>query len=244
MKKFLRNFFILLILLGVGVVCYVAYLGFFPRFSSLLGSSKQRDLGIRFSENEYKAYEQKSKAIHVLVKEPVSADKSIRFEGTNKVNDNFLPEEISAYLSMSPWKYMPLSDTQVQIDNDGNVQLSAYLRTDRLSGFVQAVGGATTSRADVENALSFVNKLGSNPPLYAKFKADVTENNLKVTLFSLQIGRFNIPLVKLHAEEGVNALGNFIMQNIPGFYAKSVTFSESKMHFEGNLPAKILVSPK
>jgi hypothetical protein len=228
-----------------GGIAYAGYLGFILAISKVLGTNSVRDLGVSYTEQDFKSYTQKSKETYSADIDPKTPpSQSIVFIGSNEIKSIFNQEEISARLGLAKWKYMPLSDTQVRIDSNGTVEVSAFLETENLPGFISAVGGTDFSPEELKTATDILGRLGSRPPLYTKFKAEVTNNELTTSIETLQLGRLNLPLDKLEANKTFGALGTYIMGNVEGFYAKSVRFENGAMNFEGTAPAQIQVVSK
>ena len=235
--KFLLLVIVVTILAGVA---FAAYLGFVPGLSKYFGIAKPKDLGVTYSKQDYDTYLKKAGFTVETVKEPKNG-KSIEFSGKSAVSQTFSQEEISGRLNYSQWKYMLISNTQIRINNDGTVEMSANLNTDKLTGFIQAVGGGSYSGEEIEKAKGILNKLPPNLPVYAKFTAEVKNNKADISVQALQIGHFTIPLDKIGGDAAVEAVTDHIFEIVPGFYAEQVSFSDGKMQFKGSAPNKVLV---
>jgi len=230
---------IILIILSVGIL---GYFGFVPVLSTVFGSDKPRDLGIKYTEKQYLDYVAKSKTEIVALNENVSPQESIIYSGKTDLTQSFTQEEISARLNYSKWKYMPVKNVQLKINNDGTVEFSAVVVYERLSGFIAREGAGQYSKADVEKGLSYIKLIGRDFPVYAKFKASINNNQLSESTESIEVGRFSIPLEKINANSVIKSVSENIMRKVSGFYAKTVNFENGKMNFDGSVPERINVA--
>lgn len=236
--KLLQFVFSFVFLVIVGAVLILGYFGFIPVVSSLMGADKPKDLGVRYTKEQYNTYIQKTKAEVVYVKGPISPDKSLVYSGKKNLTQSFTQEEISSRLNYSRWKYMPVGNIQIRINSDGSVEFSGNVLMDRLPGFIQREGMGQYSMADVEKGLTYIKLLKVNPPLYVKFNGTVASNNLALSVQKITVGKFNVPLDVVHANETAVSVYSSIASRVTGFYAKSVSFSNGQMSFDGTAPEK------
>jgi hypothetical protein len=229
--------FVLIILL-VGTL---GYFGFIPVLSSVFGSDKPRDLGVKYTEKQYLDYTEKAATQITTTNEAVSPENSLTYSGTKDLKQGFTQEEISARLNYSKWKYMPVKNVQIKIDQDGSVEFSGIVVYDRLGGFIEREGAGQYSKADIDKGLNYIKLIGRDFPVYAKFKASINNNQLTENIQTIEVGRFSIPLKTVNADSVVVSVSQSIMGKVPGFYAKSVSFENGKMNFEGNVPEKEIV---
>ncbi len=239
--RFLLFLISLLFLIFIGAFLYLSYLGFVPVVSTVLGTDKPRNLGIGYSEKEFRSYVIKAGTQIIEMTNPTDATHSIRYEGKRDLTESFTQEEISARLNYARWRYMPVTNTQVKIHDDGTIEFSGTVLMDRLDGFIARVGMGRYSRADVEKGLSYIGLLKINPPIYAKAKASVTDNKPSISVENIQVGKFNVPLGTVRANEVVTAIAQTIITQVDGLYAKSTTFSNGKMNFTGTVPERMIV---
>ncbi len=239
--KFLLFLISLLFLIFVGAFLYLSYLGFVPVVSTVLGTDKPKNLGVGYSKKEFRSYVIKAGTQIIEMTDPTDAAHSIRYEGRKDLTESFTQEEISARLNYATWRYMPTTNTQVLIHDDGTIEFSGTVLMNRLDGFIARVGMGKYSRADVEKGLSYIGLLKVNPPIYAKAKASVTDNKPSISVENIQVGKFNVPLGTVHANEVVTAITQTIMSQVDGLYAKSVSFANGKMNFTGTVPERMTV---
>lgn len=239
--KLVKLLFCFVLALTIGGFCLLVYLGFVPYVSTILGTDRPKNLGIGYSQKEFIAYVNKAGTKIIEMTEPADAAHSIRYSGKFDLKESFTQEEISARLNYALWKYMPVTNTQVKIHGDGTIEFSGTVIMNRLDGFIARVGMGRYSRLDVEKGLGYIGLLKINPPIYARGKASVTDNQPTISVEQIEVGKFSIPLGTVHANEVVTALTKTIISQVNGLYAKSVTFSDGKMNFEGTAPEKMFV---
>jgi len=239
--KIIKLFFLLLFLGILGSVLYLGYLGFIPIVSNFIGANKPKDLGIKYTQENFDSYVQKALTKITLANTGADPAASVRYSGQISLKESFSPEDISARLNYSNWKYMPVSNTQLRINSDGSIEFSANVIMDRLPGFIAYAGLGKYSIDNVNKGLKYINLLKINPPLYIKFKAGVADNNLNLNVQTIQVGRFALPLEKLGANEVLTQSAENVFSKTTGFYAKSVSFSDGQMKFEGSVPEKMEV---
>jgi hypothetical protein len=240
--KLLKLLMLLILLLIIGGILLLGYLGFIPVLSSVMGSDKPRDLGIKYTQQQYSDYITKANEQISLISGNVSPENSITYSGKVDLKQSFTPEEISARLDYSKWEYMPATNTQLRINPDGSVEFSGEVLSDRINGFVAREGAGQYSAADVNKGLEYIKLLGKNFPVYVKFRASITNNQLTEIAEKIEVGRFSIPLKTVNADSVISSVSQTIMGRVPGFYAKSVTFTNRKMNFEGTVPEKVTVA--
>lgn len=228
--KLLQFIFSLIILVIVGLFV----LGYF-----LIG--KPKDLGVRYTKEEYKTYVQKAQTEVVPVKGPRSPAESIVYSGKKDLKQSFTQEEISARINYAMWKYMPVANTQVRINSDGSVEFSGNVIMNRLPGFIEREGMGQYTMADVEKGLKYIKFLKFNFPLYVKFNGAVASNNLALSIQQMTVGKFNVPLTTVHANETATSVYNSVVSKVNGLSVKSVTFSDRGMQFDGTVPEKMMV---
>jgi hypothetical protein len=237
--KILKWFFILTFLILVIAILILGYFGFFPAVSRLLGSDKPRDLGVRYTTQDYAAYQNKAGSQTVSMSLPGADGKSLTFSGRKDVNAAFGEAEVTSRINNSLWEYMPLTGFQIRFPGNDTLEFSGLLVTDRLSGFISQVGGVDISPADMEKGLSYLKIFSQNTPVYAKAHVTVVENKAFITLQKLEIGRFPIPPGISDINSSLSRFADKLMSETPGFYAKTVSFSDGRMNFTGTVPATI-----
>lgn len=213
----------------------MGYLGFIPGLS-LFAADKPYDLGIRYTQQEYFSYVQKSGTKISHLRQEVDPASSIIYSGQKPLKQSFSQEEISARLNFFQWKYMPFVNTQVRINQDGSIEFSGNFQTDRFDGFLAKVYNSGYSKDDVKYGLKVFGGLMSSPPVYTKFKASVENNISTISIEKIKVGRLNLPLEEINANGILKKITQKVIGNVHGLYIKSLSFNEGKMEFEGTVP--------
>lgn len=256
--KIFLGFFLLIIIL---VVLVLGYFGFVPGVSSLFGSNKPRDLGIKYDKASLASVQVKSQVVYDILPAETPPENSRQFSGSRPITAEFSSAEITAIMNNSPWRYWPYHNLQVKFNADGSGEISGTLIKDKLPGYGAMIG---VPKEAIEFAMKI---LPANPVFYVKGKGALTAN--KVSLFEPQkfeIGRTPLPvemflsmmpasLVKEAYALNIGGMSeelgkvknkkaliidyiNSRLETFTGFYAKKAYFSENKVVFEGTLPEK------
>ncbi len=240
MKKLFLLLVALIVVLIVGAVLTLGYLGFVPVISSLFGSDKPRNLGVTANQENYDQYLTKSTTT-VVPLDAVVEGKSVVYSGSDPVTTSFSQEEVTGRLNFSQWAYMPIDQVQVKFSPDGAVEVSGRLRIDRLDGFINQVGGTKYSKADVEKGLSLLGVVMTNPIVYGKGTGSVTNNQVTAQIDYLEVGRLPVPLEKIDASGTFVSVANHIVNNVPGLDVQQADFMGGKLNFVGKAPTEMKV---
>jgi hypothetical protein len=264
MKKFLLILLIIIIFIPIFLL---TYLGFFPILSSIFGTDKPRDLGIKYTKEDLKSVRGKSKIEYTALPDSQNPNQTRSFSGARQVTTEFTSKEITATLNNQPWKLWPYTNVQIKFNGDGSGEISGVLIKNRVASYSEAIGVPP-------QAIDFAMKyLPNNPVFYLKMAATL-ENNHVATFNpqSFEIGRMPMPLnlflatggkdliKKVYAQDSsgmANDLAKvqnkrtkiieFINSRLNGgfgsFFAKKAYFGENKLYFDGTLTEKISYSP-
>jgi len=261
MRTFLRIFLAFFFAIVLLLVLILGFLGFIPGLSSILGSDKPKDLGIKYTQADVDSGRSKSQLEYLAINEPVSSENSIQWSGTREVNIELTSAQLTGIMNTKPWKYYPYKNVQVKFNGDGSAEVSGSLVKNNIPVYASTFQAPQVA---VDFAMKF---LPENPTFYLKGRAALTEN--KVSLFEpqvFQIGKIPMPLnmflsfvepslVKEAYAIDLNEMSqelskvsnkrqliiDFIdsrLANINGFYAKNARITENKLIFEGNLSEK------
>ena len=243
MKKLFLFLVGFVVLLFVGAVLVLGYLGFVPVVSGFFGSDKPRDLGIVVTQENFDQYLTKS-ATKITPLDTEVEGKSVVFAGSEPLRTSFSQEEVSGRLNFSKWAYMPIDQVQVKFLPDGSVEVAGRLRMDRLDGFINQVGGSQYSKADVEKGLNFLGVVMTNPIVYGKGTGSVTNNQVTAQIDYLEVGRLPIPLEKIDANGTFMSIANHIINIVPGLDVEQADFMGGTLNFEGTAPSEMKVLQK
>lgn len=255
MKKSGKVWIGLLVVLILIILSMLGYLGFIPGLSSLMGVNKPKNLGILFSDSDLKSARAKSQISYGALPDTTPIEQSIQRSGKRAASISFTSEELTALLNNRPWKYWPIKDAQLKINQDGSAELSCLVIKEKLKGF--AIANGIPPKA-VDMGLKLIPE---DPAVYVKASTALTDNHVsQFDIQSLTLGRIPLPVNKLlaiaipkifttvYAEDTISSLSkysgkkqiiiNFINERInliPGFYAKKAYFKEGKLFFDGTL---------
>lgn len=258
MKGFSKVFLIILICLIIGVVGLLGFLGYIPGLSSVMGANKPKDLGITYTEADKASAREKSQVVYAELPSNTPAESSIVRSGSRAVNTSWSSAEMTALMNNRPWRYWPIKDVQLRINNDGTAELSGVVLKDKLSGYFTAIGVPS------EVSSTIAKFLPASSAFYVKAKTSLTDN--QVSDFDIQavsLGKISIPVNLLLSSKPAKLVGRALAQDITGeltkysgkkaavvefinsrlakitgFYAKKAYFSAGKLYFDGTLSEK------
>jgi hypothetical protein len=204
---------IVLVLLGVFVL---AYLGFVPVLSDLMGTNKQKELGVTFSEINYAQGLAKVPGATVLNPEYLCITCNYASSGSIPVNTFFTQEEFTAMVNKRNSTVGPLRNAQLKFNADGTVEASGLL---------------------VDSAI--------NGPIYAKGRIDsVNGRSATLKLDSVTVG--NVTLAGEQAKAAEQLANDMIRDTFaknPGLSITSISIEEGKVNFSGTLPKDVSGNP-
>lgn len=202
-----------LVILGVLVL---AYLGFVPILSDLMGTNKAKDLGVTYSEANYASGLDKVPGAIVLNPQYLCATCPYTSSGSVAVNTNFTQEEFTAMMNKRNSQVGPLRDAQFKFNADGTVEGSGILIDPRVSG-----------------------------PVYVKGKIDsASGRNATLKLDYAEIGK--LPLTGDQAKIAEQLANDIIQKTFaqnPGLSITDISIEEGKINFNGTLPKEVTGDP-
>lgn len=230
MKKIIVGGCLAVVLLVILISAGIAYT--VSRAAS--GALKPKDLGIRATAEQAKAAQDKTtvKVFSLPPETPLS--QSIRFEGSKPVSYSMDSTELTALaIRHGQYKYFPFHNVQIRVNQDNSVEISGVADTSKAISYATAIGFAP---ADVEKALEQYNIPRSSVTFYVKGSGSVTNGKVALDLNGGSIAGIPVPmsLVNPRKQEIINILETG-MRKTPGFEAKSIKFSDGKVHFDGSL---------
>jgi len=256
MKTGLKILLGIVIFIILAIIFVLAYFGYVPGLSSLLGADKPRDLGITYTEADHTSARAKSQVVYEELPANTPVESSIVRSGSRPITASWTSSEMTSLMNNRPWKYWPIKNVQLKINNDGTAELSGVVVREKLKSYAVAIG-VPKNVADIGISL-----LPSSAVFYVKAKTSLTGN--KVSDFDIQsvsLGKMPIPTgILLSSVKIINhtyaetltgelskysgkraAIVNFInsrLSQITGFFAKRAYFSDGKLNFDGTLSEK------
>lgn len=227
--KFITGFIFAIIIIVVAVPFFL-----FKYFSS--GSPK--DLGVKYSPEDYTKSNQLMSIDVASISEPVSDSikDSIQFSGKKDINISLTSSEATAYSRADKWKYAPISNLQIKFNSDGTGEVSGTLNLANILPFISM----TTPIAEVQKAIDKFH-ISGNPPFYTKGTVEVVNNNTTFNIQSLEVG--HIPVPQKYVGENTGALNKFVterLNSIPNLQVRSLTLSDGKVNIDASVPEKTL----
>lgn len=228
--------------LTVIAVLTIGYFGFVPGLSSLLGANKPKDLGITYTDEDYKNYTAKTNVQFAdftnAPDNPAKPGKKIVFADPKPLSGSVSQAEITAAINNAGWLWMPLTNTQVRF-GDGTVEVSGNLNIDHIAQFITFIGGVGYEQSEVDQAISWASKVIGNAPVYLKANASVTNNVPTIAVTEAQIGRFSVP--NDIAQKALQTGAANAISRTPGLQANSTTFSVGQINYDGTIPTTVYV---
>jgi len=243
MKKLFFFLIGVLVVFALVTISIGGYLGFVPMLAGVFGADQPEDLGVVTSQAAFDQYASKAQATYESLPQPVDGKTAV-FSDPQPMTVSFTQEEVSSALANTSWPYMLIANPQVRINPDGSVEASGVVRLDRLEGFLAQVGGPGYTRADAEKGLEWLGLLPTNPIVYAKGTGSVTNNQAKVDVDTITVGRLPIPFEKLGGDAVLTSIANHIISSVDGLNVEQADFANSQLNFTGTAPTKIQVLEK
>ena len=88
--KIFKLLLIILLIIVVGAVLLLGYLGFIPGLSTIFGSDKPRDLGVKYTYADYVSAAQKNKVKIAVVDSAFACKLSLKWGGSDQVNNSWI----------------------------------------------------------------------------------------------------------------------------------------------------------
>src|SRR5664280_1148981 len=244
---FIKSFLIGLIVVIIVVVLGLGYLGFIPGVSKILGSDKPKNVGITYTAADLKSITSKNHVQRIVLESAPDIKSSFVLKGTQAINNVFTDKEITARLGQeSDWLFNPFTNVQVKIGKDGTVEASGVVRVDRLRGYAEATGVSSTDIEAISKGMDKYKVPRISFPAYVKGSLSIENNKLNIDLSELYIGK--IPVAKALYSQAKSAFEDFVYKRLTSggygsLYVKSLSFSNGKMSFSGNIP-KVITTAK
>lgn len=232
MKGLLR----LLLFIVVIVVFFAGLAGFVPGLSTILGTDKPRDLGVKITPADSAKAQEKSGVLVEQLPSNTPITQSYQLSGQRTASFTYDSTEGTAIINNRPWKYYPFSNLQLRINSDGTAEISGMANMNTFINYANALGYAT---ADAEKALNDYHIPKMNMPFYAKGTAGIIENKVFFNVTSFEAGRIPVPSPILSSNKGrIESFAQDVVNRQKGFSAKKLVVENGKIVFDGTLPEK------
>lgn len=256
MKKFVK--FLLRILIPIIIILLIlGYFGFVPVISDIMGTNKPKDLGVTFTEKDFESARSKTGVKYQTLTGDLKPEESLKYSGKRNVRMELSSSELTALIYERKWRYYPMKNWTVRINEDGTVETSGQILTNKLMDCLKAFGISletslnelyikygvigSLQNPQIERFYSLLNQISrfikSNPSFYIKGKAEIKNN--KITLLEIQsvyLGKLNLTSTVNKYVGEIKSFIEEIINNTPGLYVTSLTFQDMKLKFVGTLP--------
>lgn len=241
-KKLVIVLIILFTLFFVLPLFILAWMGFVPGLSNILGASKAKDLGVRYSPSDLQAYEQKAKiefkSYDLAPENPYnSSQKNLLTTPQTTQGLNISQSELTSAINNMSWNWLPTKNMQVRLSND-TIEISGNLDSKKIENLRTYLRQNGKNTSDANNAINWAKKVTNSAPIYLRANVSITDNILRFRLTNAQIGRMTIPLGNLGDALASSSYTNIHADN---FDAKSLKLSSGKLEFNGTYPSVIYI---
>ncbi|MBI5134935.1 hypothetical protein HZA86_01720 [Candidatus Uhrbacteria bacterium] len=237
MKRILKLFLLLVIVVGGGAVAVLGYTGALPSVSRLLGTNTARNLEVEFSQSDLQSARSKSGIDFQILPPTATPQQSLKFSGKKIIRATFTDKELTALLQNNRWKFNVIDNGQIKINASGTQEISGVLRTERIPGYLIAHGVPEKTVQTIEQSLS---SLSSNPPFDIQLNASWKNNRLAMDVQRVEIGRIPLPqnLVDAYEPQIRSAVEQFVL-SVPGVSINSLTFANGAMQTDSTFPSMV-----
>jgi hypothetical protein len=226
-----------LLLFLIAVIIFVAGLaGFVPGLSTILGTNKPKDFGIKITPADTTKAQEKSGVVLVELPKDTPIANSYILEGQRAASFTYDSTEATAIINNRPWKYYPFSNLQLRLNSDGSAEISGMVNMTTFMDYANSLGYAT---GDVEKALNDYHIPKINMPFYAKGSAGIIDNKVFFNVTAFEAGRVPVPSSILSSNKGrIESFAQDVVGRQKGFSAKKLVVENGKIVFDGTLPEK------
>jgi len=224
--------FIFLFLMLVTIVALVGgYFNLIPKAATFMGTNRSKDLGITYNEGDVKKLSEKSGITSTTL---LPTSEIPTYSGSKELEISLNSKDLTAWARDKGWKNYPVKNAQIKINNNGSVEASAIIVTDKLAKWISSTGGNAKIVETIKSKLPV--KL-SELPVYAKGTAQVTNNEVTINFDKVSVA--NIPVPGNLLSDNKDYIESFIeerMKYVSGLYVESLKFESGEMQFKGTVP--------
>lgn len=184
----MKKIVLIVVTLLIIFLAVLLYLGWLPGLSSVLGTNRPQDLGVQATSQDL---EQAAKKTNVAVLPlPAGMSNNLVYEGSHSVEEKFSSEEITALANSSRWKYNPLSEVQVKINEDGSAEASGYIDFATAHGYLESLG---VNPQQLESVVNKYHVSRLKLPFYVKARGEVNQDQVSLQVDDLRLARLPVP---------------------------------------------------
>jgi len=230
----MKRFLLFILLLLIIIVIVMAYLGFIPVLSEMMGSTKPRDLGVHPAPADLVSAQAKLKGVRFEYPLAASVQKHpTTASGSVDLNIVLTAEEITALIQSGKYRTWPFRGVQVRINPDGSAEAAGMLILSKVGAYAQVAGADAGMVLDALNSW----KIMQDVPFYVAGKGSVTNGKVTLDVQKAELGRLAAPeaLIASNKPQVIAFLERGIA-NAQGVRIKSLRVDSGKVVFNGSLP--------
>lgn len=232
MKKIL----IVLVFLFVLLTGIVTYLGLVPGLSSAL--LRPKDLGIKPNSQLAETVNERVGYVVNLQNESLPSQAEPVYTGSQTIDEAFTSEEVTAVLESwsKDWAITPFYGVQVKLHGTTG-EVSGVFRLRKAIEMAQRMGYSDNQVEKARNYASFTN---GDLPFYAHGDAEVNNNQLRLDLKKLQVGRVWLPAGLLKTV--TSAIEQVVEQRInmtQGLSVDTLKIADDRLQLKGTIPQQV-----
>ena len=205
------------------------FLGNLPIASSLLGTNKPRDLGVKISvDSAVDGLEALNKPTSISDLKAIAANPS----SYTRVKATIDEAEASSLLSLGDIPDFPFKLVQINFGSGGEVQASGVLDINALQKVLEDYGAS----GEVVDQVMGIVKNAKYMTFYMEGNFSMTNNQLDAEVDSLQLGRINLPvdMVKDNSDSITNYVERSLIES--GYNIRSIRVSDGNITFDMDRP--------
>jgi hypothetical protein len=233
MIKFLGSILVILLIIALAGLSVA---GLVPGLSSLVGASP-KNFGITVTQADSISAQNKVGTEIISAPKGTTDDNGFKLEGKKDAEFSMDSKELTALNNNRAWKNYPLKNVQTRINADGSVESSGVIVVKKGIPYAMGLGYSET---DIKNAMNKYNLPTVEVPFYLKGVGSVTNDKVKIDVSAIKIGAISVPqgIANSVASEAEKILDDVIRKNSQSFHCESLTFTDGKMNFKGQVAEK------
>ncbi|MEK6959275.1 MAG: hypothetical protein AABW59_04495 [archaeon] len=204
-----------IVMFGIALVAVLilGFMGYVPFLSDVMGTAKQKDLGVKFSSADYASGIAKIPGHTIKNASGACLTCNYTSTGSVPVQDSFSQEEFTAQMNALNEEKGPIKDMQFKFNGDGSIEASGMSTDPNLKGPIYVKG------------------------IIDSFTTEGVELNVEEAAFG-NIGLSGEQLAM--AEDYANqAIQMFFAKN-PGLSVDDISIGEGFIDFDGTFPKSIV----
>lgn len=231
MKKIIKIFSILVLMVLAGAFLALAYTGFVPGVSALF--VKQVDLGV-VADPQLVAEINEQVGHEVLL--PDSQIYEPSYEGEIELDGSYSSQQVTSVLASWSQNYSitPFYNVQVKIHDDGTAEGSGMLKVQEAISLAKQLG---YSDEQISQASKYATYINADLPVYVKGSAGVSNNQVSVSTSTIRIGNVTVPADIVGPLTGaVEDAVERKLNQVPSVNIQKMDLSGGKLNLQGKVP--------